>query len=143
MKLFFIVVFIATFNLSFSQKLEKTEVKEVSDKTVRKLLTSLESHSVISGKKLTIDIFKISNGSGSAHITGDDEISETYYFTVTDSPGDEYPIFKVSSIGPFYLSKIISKKDLGDTYILTLEHNNSGKKSVHKIILSLNKVVYQ
>lgn len=143
MKLFFIVILFSTFNLAYSQKLEKAEVKEVKDKLVKKILTSLESHFVVSGKKLTIDVFKISNGSGSAHVKGDDEVSETYFFTVTDSPGDENPIFKLFSIGPFYGPKIISKKDLGDNYVLMLEHYNSGKRSVHKIILSLNKAVYQ
>lgn len=125
-----------------SQQLEKTVVKEVSDKTVRKILTSLESHFVLSGKKLTIDIFKVSNGSGSAHVAGDDEISETYFITITDSPGDEDPIFKVVSVGPFYGSKIIKHTDLGDKYILTLKHYNSGKRQIHNITLSLNKAAY-
>ncbi|RYE22342.1 MAG: hypothetical protein EOP42_24555 [Sphingobacteriaceae bacterium] len=143
MKYGFVVLILALFNTSFSQNLKKTEVKEVTNKAVVEILTRLESHTVYTGKKLTINLFKISNGSGSAHVAGDDEISETYFITVTDSPADENPVFKVCSIGPFYGSKIRAEKDLGDTYILTMEHYNSGKKSIHKIILRLNKILYQ
>ena len=143
MKIIFTITLVVFLNSVYAQNLKKTTVKEVTNKAVVEILTRLQSHTILTGKKLTIDIFKISNGSGSAHVVGDDEISETYLFTVTDSPGDEYPVFKVFSVGPFYGAKILKHTDLGDTYILTLEHYNSGKREVRKILISLNKVVYQ
>lgn len=143
MKNWFTIILLFLSGSAYNQNIKKTEVKEVTNKVVRKILTSLESHTVLSGKKLTINVFKVSNGSGSAHVIGDEEVSETYFFSITDSPGDENPLFKVASVGPFYLSKIIKRTDLGDTYVLTLEHFNSGKKQVHKILLGLNKVIYQ
>ncbi len=143
MRFALIIASIIFCNVGYSQNVGKTAVKEVTNKPVVDILIGLESHAVLTGKKLTIDVFKISNGSGSAHVEGDDEISETYFFTITDSPGDENPIFKVFSLGPFYAPKIIKTTDLGDNYVLTFEHYNSGKRQLHKIILSLNKVVYK
>ncbi|MVN21103.1 hypothetical protein [Mucilaginibacter arboris] len=143
MKYTFVVLLLTLFHSSYSQHLKKTEVKEITNKAVVEILTRLQSHIVISGKKLTINVFKISNGSGSAHVVGDDEISETYFFTVTDAPADEGPIFKVFSLGPFYGPKIIKTTDLGDNYVFTLEHYNSGKREIHKIIINLNKIIYQ
>ncbi|RYE30051.1 MAG: hypothetical protein EOP42_12995 [Sphingobacteriaceae bacterium] len=139
----FIIFLAITIQSIHAQNLKKPVVKDVTNNKTVEILTRLESHTAFSGKKLTIGIFKVGNGSGSAHVAGNDEISETYYLTVTDAPGDEHPVFKICSIGPFYGSKIISKKDLGDTYVLSLEHFNTGKRSIHKIILSLKKAVYQ
>lgn len=143
MRVALLIVFVILCNIGHSQNVGKTLVKEVTNKAVINILTRLQSHSVLGGKKLTINVFKIANGSGSAYVEGDDEISETYFFTITDSPGDEDPIFKVFSLGPFYAPKIIKTTDLGETYVLTLEHYNLGKRQLHKIILSLNKAIYQ
>lgn len=142
MKQFFILLFFALSNFAYSQNLKKTEVKEVANKAIIEILTHFESHTSLIGKKLTIGIFKIGNGSGSANVAGDDEISETYFFTVTGSPGDEKPEFKVFSLGPFYASKIVKTTDLGDKYVLTLEHYNAGKRQIHKLIISLDKITY-
>ncbi|MGI4729898.1 MAG: hypothetical protein ACRYGB_15090 [Janthinobacterium lividum] len=92
---------------------------------------------------MTINIFKISDCAGSAHVAGDDEISETYFATVTDSFGDERPTFKVYSIGPFYGSKIIFKKDLSDTYSITLQHHNSGHPEIHQLKINLKNIIYK
>lgn len=139
---FFTVFFIVIFQCVYAQNLKKTVVKEVTNEEVFKILTSLQSHQVLAGKKLTINVFKVSNGSGSAHVSGDDEVSENYYFTVTDSSGDENPIYKVFSLGPFYGSKILSKKDFGDLYKLTIQHYNFGKLEVHSVKIDSKKLIY-
>ena len=143
MKSYLIILLLIFSKLCYCQNIKKAKAVEITNKSVTKVLTSIESLSFEKGRKLEFSLFKISNGSGSAHVDGDDEISEGYLIGVTDSFGDEAPSVKYFSVEPFYSPKIISKKDLGDTYVITLQHGGYKNLKIHKITISLNNVTYQ
>lgn len=143
MKYCFVILLLIFSKLGYCQNIKKAKAIEITNESVTKVLTSIESLSFEKGKKLEFSLFKISNGSGSAHVVGNDEISESYLIGVTDSFGDEEPVVKYFSVGPFYIPKIISKKDLGNTYVITLQHGGYKNLKNHKITISLNNVTYQ
>ena len=120
---------------------QAVQVKEITNRDATKILASVESFSTEQSKELLVRIFKLTNGFGSAHFPETDET--TYNYLITTSVYDEDLAKKVVTVGPFFDPKIIKKTASGNTVTLILQHGIYKKRKNHKLIISLDNVIYQ
>ncbi|RYE19536.1 MAG: hypothetical protein EOP45_12520 [Sphingobacteriaceae bacterium] len=124
---------------------QKVQVKEISNIKAVKILTSVEFFTAIQGRKLMVKMFTVSNGSGSAHESGTDTITENLLFVVSEY--DEEPEYKIYTAGPFYGLKILKKVESasGNTFTISLNHISgiTGNRSKHQLQIDLRGIAYR
>lgn len=137
MKKYFLLFF-TLISLKFGY-CQAVQTREITNKDISKTLASVETFNFKKGQKLSIKIFKISNGSGSANLPESDEISHNLLFCISEY--DEVPAYKIFDVGPF-INPIITKKiDSGNAYVITVINGLTGKRKSNKIIVDLNKII--
>ncbi|MCF8454095.1 MAG: hypothetical protein K9G42_12885 [Pedobacter sp.] len=86
-----------------------------------------------------IRVFLIGNPPGSAMQAEGHEISHNLLINVAEY--DEYPVWKLFSIGSFINPKISKGPDLKDKYMLSIEHGGYDERRKTNLAIFLNKVV--
>lgn len=72
---------------------------------------------------------------------GGHEISHNLLINVAEY--DEYPVWKLFSIGSFINPKISAGPDLKDKYMLSIEHGIYDERRKTNLAISLNKVIIE
>lgn len=123
---------------AYSQSIKSTEI--IQNDCV-KLIGSIESYDTFAGKQLVLGVFKVSNGYGSANVSGTDEVSFNLLISVTHY--DEAPDYKVFTVGPFINPKVIKKADTGPSITLFIEDGAMDRRKTSKVIVREGKVQLQ
>ena len=113
---------------------QDVKVSEVSDQYQNKLFNSIHKFQVISGRQLSISIFDVSNGSGSANLPESHESSCNLLISVAHY--DEYPVPKLYNIGPFLNPEVASKTDSGLSVLLVIEHGIADRRIKTKFTIT-------
>jgi hypothetical protein len=101
---------------TYCQSIKSTTIIQ---RDIVNLIGNIESYDVFTGKQLVMNIIKVSNGYGSAHIPETDEVSHNIVISV--SHYDDTPDYKVFTVGPFIFPKVIKKIDSGRSVIIIIE----------------------
>lgn len=107
---------------------------EISKKESIKLAESVVDFERFSGRSLWANIFKISNGSGSAKNWGTDEVS--YSFLVSLGHFDENPESKLYKIGPFVNPKVTKKVDSGNSVTIYVKDTNGRHSKRYTVVVN-------
>lgn len=115
-------------------------VVKVTDSSLARVLSNIESYkSVDNDNGYVIGIVKISNGPGSARQPETEEVSHSYWITVTEY--DTYPEYHAFTAGPFYNAKIKDEGKTGDSgYFLTISYGPSDQPKMQRIVIGKGSV---
>jgi len=141
MKSIFIFLLLIGNTLFTYGQLPEPSVKPVKTKSIVKLLGSIDTSMTIMADKFTIRVFLIGNPPGSAMQAVGHEISHNLLINVAEY--DEYPVWKLFSIGSFINPKISAGPDLKDKYMLKIEHGIYDERRKTNLAIFLNKVVIE
>ncbi|WP_432708187.1 hypothetical protein [Pedobacter sp.] len=127
--------------LSGSSYCQTVKSSVINNKEKAKLLGSIESYEFFKGQQLSMGIFKVSNGPGSANLPESHEISHQLLLSVAEY--DENPVHKLYSIGPFILPKVTMKVDSGHLIRLLVEHGVSDSRKTINVVAGLTTIQHK
>ena len=105
------------------------------------MLSNVEELTIKKGRSLRISLFIVNNGSGSAHFLESDEASHSIFVAVSEY--DENPQASVFKASPLINPQIIDSKDMDNVYSVSVEHGIAGKRKVDKLLISLDRAVFE
>jgi hypothetical protein len=118
------------------QNIHTTEIK---DKNLISVLGFADTVIFKYNEDILVKLFKVNNGSGSAHAPETDEVSHRYIIVVSNY--DDAPDIRVYSIGDFYNPKILKfEKPASDKFRVLFEYGGFNQRKKAFINISLNKV---
>ena len=124
--------------LASSTSYGQVQIKEIQDIDQKSLLTQIDTVIFIKGKNMGITIFRVNNGSGSAHLPESDEVSHSFLISV--SKYDENPQSKLFSLGPFINPKLSNNKDMGENYSLQISFGVNMQRKKNRLIIAFDSV---
>jgi hypothetical protein len=113
----------------------------INNKETAELLGAIESYERYQGRQLSIGIFKISNGSGTANLPESHEISHNLLLSIAEF--DENPDNKIFIVGPFIGPKVKKKLDSGQLLTLFVEHGVFDNRKTIKVVAGLTSIKIQ
>jgi hypothetical protein len=125
--------------LASSTSYGQVQIKEIQDIDQKSLLSQIDTVIFIKGKNMGSTIFRVNNGSGSAHLPESDEVS--YSFLISVSEYDENPESKLFSVGPFIYPKLSNNIDMGENYSLQISYDGANmQRKKNRLIITLDSV---
>ena len=124
--------------LASSTSYGQVQIKEIQNIDQKSLLSQIDTVIFIKGKNMGITIFRVNNGSGSAHLPESDEVS--YSFLISVSEYDENPESKLFSVGPFIYPKFSNNIDKGENYSLQISYGVNMQRKKNRLIITLDSV---
>jgi hypothetical protein len=122
--------------LAFGQRISLTPV---AGKSLKAILCNVDTVIFKSNYNISIILYKISNGSGSAHMPGTDEVSNKFLIAVSSI--DEVPDQYLYSLGDFINPKVIQFQPLKRaSYLLSIEYGTYKNRKKINLDISVGKV---
>jgi hypothetical protein len=113
----------------YSQSIKSTEITR---KESVKFAESIGSFETFEGRQLWAKLFKSSNGSGSAHTPGTDEVSFSIFICLAHY--DDEPESKLYKVGPFTNPKVIKKVDSGNSITFYVKDVTGSNTKIYKLV---------
>ena len=139
MKFISICLLLINYSLLSYGQLAEPSVEPVKSKSVTKLLGSIDSSLTIRADNFIIQVFQIV--AGNAMQFESHEISHKLLINVADY--DEYPIWKLFSVGPFLNPKLSIENGSADKRLLVIEHGTFDERRQTRLGIYSNRIIIE
>jgi hypothetical protein len=132
-RLCFLFFLLTTACSSNAQTVRSTKIKQ---KELGKFIADMEGFQTFEGRLLWARILSVSDGSGSAHRKGTDEVVHSLYICVGQY--DEDPACTLFKVRPFNQPKVMKKVDAksGRSFTLLVQDRFGSKKKLYQMMVS-------
>lgn len=131
-----ILLLVACSLVAYSQVVKTSRVQ---DAILRKVLSSVDTVIVKSNYNIAVTIFRVSNGSGSAHIPETEEV--THKFIISISTVDEAPEINVYQVANFYNPKVLKFELLGEQAHIVIEYGVYKQRKRVDLIVTVKNIM--
>lgn len=116
------------------------KVHKFTNRALINMLCSVDTTILKSNYQLAVRIYRVNNGSGSAHFEGTDEVSNNFVIAVSSK--DEVPEVNAYTVGSFLYPKIVSFEEKSSKeFLFVIETGIKDHRKKVEVTIGIDKII--